>query len=260
METEVIDARARPAPAAEAVKDANRRFYDAVAGRYEDVDGRRSPRLERWLKERLVALRAAAPGGRLLDIGSGSGFLCRCAAGVFERRVGTDISPAILEAARDAFDEAVACDADRLPFADGSFDAVTAFAVLHHLPSFDGLASEARRVLAPGGVLYTDHDMDALFYRRFRPLLRAYRRLRGADERYRRVCPDATPELYRLTERHETGIDTDGLLRLLRERSFAPEARYHWFGLGPLTDMVFGARSYPRGWAPLLGIRAVRKE
>jgi SAM-dependent methyltransferase len=241
---------------ARAVKDANRRLYDAVAARYEELDGRRSPRLREWLTRRLRALRRQCPGGRLLDVGSGGGFLCRCAAGVFERRVGCDLSAAILDANRDAFDQTAVGDADALPFADGSFDAVTCFAVLHHLPSFEGLVSEARRVLAGGGILYTDHDMDAAFHARFRFPLAAYRGLRGAAGRYRRASPQVTAEMYRLAECHETGIRTDRLASLLRAGGFDVDVEYHWFGLSAVTDRVFGERPGPRGWAPLARIVA----
>ena len=59
----------------QAVKTANKQFYDALADGYEVIDGRRSSRLETWLKGRLSEIRKKAPGGRLLDVGSGSGFL-----------------------------------------------------------------------------------------------------------------------------------------------------------------------------------------
>ncbi len=52
--------------------------------------------------------------------------------------------------------EVVVGDASRLEFADGSFDAVGSFTMLHHVPTADLQArviSEAFRVLRPGGVL-----------------------------------------------------------------------------------------------------------
>jgi len=257
MRAETNRKRGRGATAEE-VKAANRRFYDAIAERYEEIDGRRSEGLKRWLRARLVELREAAPGGRLLDIGSGSGLVARCADGIFAHRVGTDISPEILRANADAFDESVACDCDALPFADESFDAVTCFAVLHHLHSFDGLVAEVARVLRPGGVFYSDHDMDERFYRRFRPLLEVYRRLHNACGKYRRASSAVTEDMYRLSEFHETGIDAESLCRLLRAKGLHAVRRCHWHGLAPATDLVFGTASYPRGWAPLVSVWASR--
>ena len=47
----------------------------------------------------------------------------------------------------------MATDAERLPFADESFDLVFGHAVLHHLPDLPGALAEFRRVLRPGGTL-----------------------------------------------------------------------------------------------------------
>ena len=149
------------------VKAANRQFYDAVADRYEEIDGRRSPALEAWLRNNLVSIRQRVHGGRLLDIGTGSGLVTRCAEGLFMSRIGIDLSSRILVANREAFDLAVTADVDNLPFADNSIDVVTCFAVLHHLYDLKSLVSEVARVLRPQGIFYSDHDMDAAFSKRF---------------------------------------------------------------------------------------------
>jgi ubiquinone/menaquinone biosynthesis C-methylase UbiE len=44
-------------------------------------------------------------------------------------------------------------DAERLPFADGSFELVFGHAVLHHIPDLGRAFAEFARVLAPGGTL-----------------------------------------------------------------------------------------------------------
>jgi ubiquinone/menaquinone biosynthesis C-methylase UbiE len=215
--------------------------------------------MREWLRGRLRELRALAPGGRLIDIGSGSGLVTRCAEGLFERRVATDISQEILDANRDAFDVGVAADCDALPFPDGDFDVMTCFAVLHHLFAFDGLAAEAARVLKPGGIFYSDHDMDAAFYRRFRPLLALYRRMHNAAARYRKVSGEITDELYQLSEIQATGIDAAGFAALLEDRGFHVSLQFHWYGLTGVTDRIFGRRALRRGWAPLVRVTAVRQ-
>ena len=240
------------------VKAANRRLYDAIADRYEELDGRRVPALDRWLRGRLEALRREAPGGRLLDLGAGTGLVARCAAGVFDRRVGLDLSPRMLASGRDAFDLAVVGDVDHLPFADASFDAVTCFAVLHHLYRFEALAREVARVLRPGGVFYSDHDMDATFYRRFRPLLAVYRLLRNACSKYRRASREVTPELFHLTEWHSRGVDSEAVARAFCSAGLSVETRFHWFGLGRTTDRLFGDKARGRGWAPLVSVLAAK--
>jgi SAM-dependent methyltransferase len=44
-------------------------------------------------------------------------------------------------------------DAERLPFADASFDLVFGHAVLHHIPDLERAFGEFARVLAPGGTI-----------------------------------------------------------------------------------------------------------
>lgn len=239
------------------VKAANRDFYEAVAERYEEIDGRRSSTLEVWLSKNLSAIRQRAPGGSLLDIGTGSGFVTRCAGGLFVFRIGIDLSSRILVANRTAFDFGVTGDTDNLPFTDNSFDVVTCFAVLHHLYAFENLVSEVARVLKPGGVFYSDHDLDWAFRKRFRVPLMLYRGLHNARSKYQEISSVITPELYRLTEWQEDGIDSHGLIQLLEQAGFTVETNFHWFGLSPFTDRLFGKEPWTKGWAPLVSLVAL---
>ena len=238
------------------VKQANRELYDAVAESYEEIDGRRTDNLRRYLQDMLRTLRDTTQGGALLDLGCGTGFLSACGEGIFDRRVGVDISPRILEAGKSNFDEFKAGDVDEIPYLDASFDVVACFAVLHHLSETSALASEVTRVLKPGGVFYTDHDMDDMFYRRFRVPLNIYRRIRGAEQEYESAGVDA--EDYALAEIKENGIDTTRLITELEESGLSTCAEFHWYGLTGPTDRVFGRRLFSRGWAPLARVTGIK--
>ena len=48
----------------------------------------------------------------------------------------------------------------RLPAADASFDAVYCISVIEHVPAFEGLLAEVRRVLKPGGLAVLTIDLD----------------------------------------------------------------------------------------------------
>lgn len=50
----------------------------------------------------------------------------------------------------------IVCDAHDLPFVDGSFDAVVAQAVLEHVIDPARVVAEIHRVLAPGGLIYSE--------------------------------------------------------------------------------------------------------
>jgi SAM-dependent methyltransferase len=113
---------------------------------------------QRWVFDQLELPSEA----RLLELGCGPG-------GLWKENLDrvpegwsvtlTDASPGMLrEAERDLgadrrFRFCVA-DARELPFEDGSFDAVIANHVLHHVPERSRAISEAARVLSRGGIFY----------------------------------------------------------------------------------------------------------
>jgi ubiquinone/menaquinone biosynthesis C-methylase UbiE len=114
------------------------------------------------MSERVLDAAAVAPGQRLLDVGCGFGGTLAVANQRHERMrlVGLNIDPRQLEIARRnvvARDgntlEFVEGDACAEPFADGSFDRITAVECVFHFPSRDTFFQEARRVLVPGGLL-----------------------------------------------------------------------------------------------------------
>ena len=239
------------------VKAANRLLYDAIATRYEEIDGRRSPELETWICSRLRKIRDQVPGGLLLDLGTGSGLVMRCGGDVFDSCIGIDLSPKIL-VANNPGRSCVAGDIDDLPFADNSFDVITCFAVLHHLFDFKALVAEVARVIRPGGAFYTDHDMDKGFSSVFSPFLRLYRKIKNTRTDYVNIHPRITDEIYDLSERHEDGINTPYLISLLDSAGFSVEVNYHWFGLSPFFNRLFKQKRYPRRLAPIVSLVAVK--
>ena len=92
----------------------------------------------------------------LLDVGCGTGFLLDGLAR--QRRAvykGLDISEGMIEIARGKKipgAEFVLGSANKLPWADGTFDVVTCVQSFHHYPYADEAMREAHRVLKPGGL------------------------------------------------------------------------------------------------------------
>jgi ubiquinone/menaquinone biosynthesis C-methylase UbiE len=98
-------------------------------------------------------------GGRMLDLGCGSGEIARAGAAAGLRVTGCDISELMLRSAisRDPQREVEWVQLDtqwrRLPFATGSFDAVVAASVLEYVDEPSVVLSECARILRPGGLL-----------------------------------------------------------------------------------------------------------
>ena len=99
-------------------------------------------------------VRGLAPARDALDLGCGDGRLTRELSA--ERLTAADISGVALERARERLRAVslvqLGLDAP-LPFADTSFDLVLCAETLEHVRDVQGLLSEARRVLRPGGTL-----------------------------------------------------------------------------------------------------------
>ena len=97
------------------------------------------------------------PVGRLLDVGCGDGAtLGRLVAeGTISSGVGVDLLPERIEGARARWPAIrfEVTDATRLPFPDGSFDAVLTMTVFSSVqqPARRAMAAEIARVVRPGG-------------------------------------------------------------------------------------------------------------
>src|ERR1041385_3484398 len=99
------------------------------------------------------------PGMTVLDVACGTGNLAIPAAKTGARVTGVDIAPTSLEQAREnakaaglnaKFDEG---DAEALPYADASFDAVVTMFGAMFAPRPELVAAELKRVCRPGGVI-----------------------------------------------------------------------------------------------------------
>jgi SAM-dependent methyltransferase len=92
-------------------------------------------------------------GMHLLDVATGPGSVAASATKLGARAVGVDLSPRMVELARQLhpsieFQEA---DVEHLPFADDSFDAVVCSFALGHFPYPEISVTECIRTLKPGG-------------------------------------------------------------------------------------------------------------
>jgi len=96
---------------------------------------------------------ALPKGGKLLDIGCGTGLFVERYIEAGGTAIGLDISSKMIEKARR---RCIACDytlgtGEKIPFCDNSFDAVCSLLVFSYVKDPETMLNEAYRVLKPGG-------------------------------------------------------------------------------------------------------------
>mgnify|MGYP006201135651 CR=1 FL=1 len=155
-----------------------RSVFDSVAPKYDVMNDLMSAGLHRVWKRYTLTVANPQPGQQVLDIAGGTGDLSLAFAakvGPTGRVVHTDINEAMLREGRNRLlDEGLVlptmvCDAEKLPFADNSFDIVSVAFGLRNMTHKDRALAEMRRVLKPGGKLLVLE-----FSRVAKPLEKAY--------------------------------------------------------------------------------------
>jgi ubiquinone/menaquinone biosynthesis C-methylase UbiE len=153
-----------PSLTAEEIRDVNTRYHDVAADHYDSkwgIDFGELGHDQVTAKVRKALGHAPTRYARTLEIGSGTGYftLNLLRAGLIGAATCSDISPGMLATLEDNARRlglevhTETADAERLPFADESFDLVLGHAVLHHIPDLPRAFAEFERVLTPGGTI-----------------------------------------------------------------------------------------------------------
>jgi len=148
-----------------AVGDKTRMVHDvfeSVASKYDLMNDLMSLGIHRLWKRHFIAISGIQPGQRVLDLAGGTGDI----AALMSKQVGTggsvvlsDINDAMLAVGRRRMEdrgivgniEYSLANAEKLPFADSEFDAVTIAFGLRNVTDQNAALQEMFRVLKPGG-------------------------------------------------------------------------------------------------------------
>ncbi|HXA34991.1 MAG TPA: bifunctional demethylmenaquinone methyltransferase/2-methoxy-6-polyprenyl-1,4-benzoquinol methylase UbiE [Steroidobacteraceae bacterium] len=211
-----------------------RSVFASVAGKYDVMNDLMSFGVHRLWKHFTLSLTGLKPGRRALDVAGGTGDL---AAGML-RQVGkqghvvlSDVNSAMLTIGRDrlldkgfaANFECVVADAERLPFADHSFDCITIGFGLRNVTDKAAALQSMYRVLKPGGQLLV-LEFSTPVAPGLKPVYDAYS-FKVLPLLGRLVAHDAASYRY-LAESIRMHPDQETLLGMLRAAGFA-QARYH---------------------------------
>ena len=132
-------------------------MFNRIAGRYDLMNRLMTLGRDQAWRRYVVHQAALPPGGRLLDVATGTGDIAfqALAADSEARAVGVDFAVEMLRTGRgrSGGERVRWCQADALalPFPDASFDAVTSGYLLRNVGDIGGALREQLRVVRPGG-------------------------------------------------------------------------------------------------------------
>lgn len=197
-----------------------------------------------WFEALLAAI---APARRVLEVGSGPGFLS-----AYARRRAPGVRWVAADVIETPWNDVVA-NALRLPVRDGGLDALVAVDVIHHLARPGDFFSEAGRVLRPGGSLAAVEPWVTWF---------SYPIYRWLHQEQCRLHVNPW-EPFEASGPSKDAFEGDAAIpwRLLKDST---RERWRGFGLGPPRVTILNGFAYvlslgfrdfsllSRRWAPLL--------
>jgi SAM-dependent methyltransferase len=117
-------------------------------------DDRYQRTIGRYQRDKLAILPPGKKGGRLLDIGCGAGYFVREARGAGYEAEGVEFSAEAAAYGRREWNLPITVgNAQDVGYADASFDVITLWQVLEHLPRPAAMLSTVHRLLRKDGVL-----------------------------------------------------------------------------------------------------------
>jgi len=137
-------------PIGERKAQAVEEMFDRIAPRYELVNRVMTLGLDAGWRRRAVRELDLEPGSRVVDLGCGTGDLCRGLGRAGLRAVGVDMAAGMLARARTSA-PLVRADALRLPLGDASLDGAISGFALRNVVDIAACFREAARVIRPGG-------------------------------------------------------------------------------------------------------------
>jgi demethylmenaquinone methyltransferase / 2-methoxy-6-polyprenyl-1,4-benzoquinol methylase len=198
-------------------------MFDGIARRYDVTNDIISLGQDRRWRAATIRAVDARPGDRVLDLAAGTGTSSEPFAADGVEVVPCDFSVGMLAVGKRRRPDLpfTAGDATRLPFADGSFDAVTISFGLRNVVDTEGALREMLRVTRPGGRLVVT-EFSQPTWAPFRTVYLEYL-MRALPPLARAVSTEPDAYVY-LAESIQEWPDQVGLSRVVRAAGWADVA------------------------------------
>jgi demethylmenaquinone methyltransferase / 2-methoxy-6-polyprenyl-1,4-benzoquinol methylase len=155
-------------------------MFDRIAPRYELVNRVMTLGLDAGWRRRAVRELQLEPGARVIDLGCGTGDLCRLLGRAGLRAVGVDMAAGMLAKAHTSA-PLIRADALQLPVGDATVDGAISGFALRNVVDIAACFREAARVIRPGGrAVFLEvseppspivRRLHALYFRRIVPMV-----------------------------------------------------------------------------------------
>lgn len=200
-------------------------FFNACASAEGDYDVF-APKTSVKIVRDCMAFARLPPGGRVADLGCGSGVFTQILKDLGYSARGLDLSEGLIRVAQTKhpgipFEVG---DVEHLPYENGSMDGILLSGILHHLPDLEKCAREVFRVLKPGGsfVAFDPNRMNPAMYL-YRDRSSPFYSREGVTENERPILAKPVAEVFR-----RVGFEVStGYLSGLRYRYIA-SSRLRW--------------------------------
>jgi ubiquinone/menaquinone biosynthesis C-methylase UbiE len=138
--------------------DKSREYYDEFSKGYETRRGKNVPRGYHEMLDELESgfVEKFGRNKDVLEVGCGTGLVLTRIARFARKAEGIDLSPGMLEKAREKGLHVTEGSATELPFQSESFDVTCSFKVLAHIPDIESALSEMARVTRKGGMILAE--------------------------------------------------------------------------------------------------------
>lgn len=226
-----------------------REMFDRIAPRYDALNRIMSMGLDQRWRRRALDKIGVGPGDLVVDLACGTGDFCELVAARGARAIGVDFAREMLRQAkaRGLGFPKVQGDAEWLPFATASVDAVTCGFALRNFVSLEAVLREIARIVRPGGrIALVDVDRPewgplraahSLYFDRVVPLVGGLL----SDRRAYRYLPKSTAYLPPPATLRQL-LSGAGFLSLEREIVLLGSAQILTGVRGPLTPVGRVAR------------------